>query len=75
MTFQKLRPIVITYRDYKYFNNVMYRNDILKGISNCYLEFNESGFSRAFLFMLINVSSTRTLKADICKRQSCTIYK
>ena len=45
MTFQKLKPRIINYRDYKFFDNVRYRNDLLQEISNSYLEFNDNGFS------------------------------
>ena len=48
MTFQKLKPRIINYRDCKSFNNVKYRNDLLREISNCYLKFNDNGFSGFF---------------------------
>ena len=48
MTFQNLKPRIINYRDYKFFNNVRYRNDLLHEISNSYLEFNDNGFSGFF---------------------------
>ena len=48
MTFQKLKPRIINYRDYKFFDNVRYRNDLLQEISNSYLEFNDNGFSGFF---------------------------
>ena len=46
MTFQKLKPRVINYRDYKFFDNVRYRNELLQEIS--YFEFNDNGFSTHF---------------------------
>ena len=48
MTFQKLKPRIINYRDYKFFYNVRHRNDLLQEISNSYLEFNGNGFSGFF---------------------------
>ena len=48
MTFQKLKLRIINYRDYKFFHNVRYRNDLLQEISNSYLEFNDNGFSGFF---------------------------
>ena len=42
MTFQKLKPRVMNYRDYKHFNNERFRDDLLSGISNSYLEFDNS---------------------------------
>ena len=48
MTFQKLKPRIINYRDYKFFDNVRYRNDLLQEISSSYLEFNDNGFSGFF---------------------------
>ena len=49
MTFQKLKPRIINYReDYKLFHNIRYRNDLLQEISNSYLEFNDNGFSGFF---------------------------
>ena len=48
MTFQKLKPRIINYRDYKFFDNVRYRNDLLQEISNFCLEFNDNGFSGFF---------------------------
>ena len=38
----------MNYRDYKLFDNVRYRNDLLQEISNSYLEFNDNGFSDLF---------------------------
>ena len=49
MTFQKLKPIVINYRDSKFFDNVRYKNGLLQEISNSYLEFNGNGFSGFFV--------------------------
>ena len=48
MTFQKLKPRITNYRDYNFFDNVRYRNDLLQEIYNSYLEFNDSGFSGFF---------------------------
>ena len=48
MTFQKLKPRVISYRDYKHFNNETYRNELLSGISNSCLNFDDSGFNDFF---------------------------
>ena len=48
MTFQKLKPRVISYRDYNHFNNETYRNELLSEISNSYLNFNDSGFNDFF---------------------------
>ena len=48
MTFQKLKPRIINYKDYKFFVNVRYRNDLQQEISNSYLEFNDNGFSGFF---------------------------
>ena len=48
MTFQKLKPRIINYRDYKFFDNARYRNDLLQEISGSYLEFDDNGFSGFF---------------------------
>ena len=48
MTFQKLKPRIVDYRDYKCFDNVRYRNDLLQEISNSHLEFNNNGFRDFF---------------------------
>ena len=48
MTFQKLEPRIINYRDYRFFDNVRYKNDLLQQISNSYLEFNDNGLSGFF---------------------------
>ena len=48
MTFQKLKPRIVNYRDYKFFDNARYRNDLLQEISSSYLEFNDNGFSGFF---------------------------
>ena len=48
MTFQKLKPRIMKYRDYKFFDNVRYINDFLQEISNTYLEINDNRFSGFF---------------------------
>ena len=48
ITFQKLKPRVISYKDYKHFNNEMYRNELLSEISNSCLNFDDSGFNDFF---------------------------
>ena len=48
MTFQKLQPRVISYRDYKHFSNETYRNELLSEISNSCLNFDDSGFNYFF---------------------------
>ena len=48
MTFQKLKPRVINYRDYKHFNNERFRDDLLSEISNSYLEFDNNSFDEFF---------------------------
>ena len=48
MTFQKFKPRIINYRDYKFFDNVSYRDKLLQEISNSYLKFNDNGFSGFF---------------------------
>ena len=48
MTFEKLKPRIVNYRDYKFFDNARYRNDLLQEISSSYLEFNDNGFSGFF---------------------------
>ena len=45
MTFQKLRPPVTNYRDYKHFNNKNCRKDLMTEISNSCLRFDDSGFN------------------------------
>ena len=42
MTFRKLKPRVINYRDYKHFNNERFRDDLLPEIPNSYLEFDNN---------------------------------
>ena len=48
MTFQKLKPRVISYREYNHFNNETYKNEFLSEISNSCLNFNDSGFNDFF---------------------------
>ena len=48
MTFQKLKPRVINYREYKHFNNDRYRNELLYEISNSCLNFDDTGFNDFF---------------------------
>ena len=48
MAFQKLKPRVINYRDYKHFNNERFRDDLLSEISNSYLEFDNNSFDEFF---------------------------
>ena len=48
MTFQRLKPRIINYRDYKFFDNARYRNDLLQEIPSSYLEFNDNEFSGFF---------------------------
>ena len=48
MTFRKLKPRVINYRDYKHFNNDKFRDDLLSEISNSYLEFDNNSFDEFF---------------------------
>ena len=48
MTFQKLKPRVINYRDYKHFNNERFRDDSLFEISNSYVEFDNNSFDEFF---------------------------
>ena len=48
MTFQKLKPRVINYRDYKHFDNERFRDDLLSEISNSYLEFDNNSFDEFF---------------------------
>ena len=47
MTFQKSQRI-IKYRDYNFFDNERFRNDLLQEVSNCFIEFNDSKFSGVF---------------------------
>ena len=44
MTFQKLKPSVINYRDYKHFNNERFSDDLLPERSNSYLELGNKSF-------------------------------
>ena len=48
MSFQKLKPRVINYRDYKHFNNERFRDGLLSEISNSYLEFDNNSFDEFF---------------------------
>ena len=48
MNFQKLKPRIINYRDYKFFDKVRYRNDLLQEISDSYLKFNDNWFNDFF---------------------------
>ena len=48
MTFQKLKPRVINYRDYKHFNNERFTDDLLFEISNSYLEIDNNSFDKFF---------------------------
>ena len=44
-TFEKLQPRVVTYRDYKYFENCKFRVDLLSELSKANIEENEEGLS------------------------------
>ena len=48
MTFQKLKPRIINYRDYKHFNNERFRCDLMSELSNTKLEFNNNSFTEFF---------------------------
>ena len=48
ITFQNLRPRVVNYKGYKYFDNENDRKDLLTEISNPKLGFDGSGFSEFF---------------------------
>ena len=48
MTFQKLKPRIINYRGYTFFDNARHRNDLLHEIPSSYLEFSDNGFSGFF---------------------------
>ena len=48
MTFQKLKPRVINYRDYKHFNNEKFRDDLPSEISNSHMEFDNKGSDKFF---------------------------
>ena len=48
MAFQKLKPTVINYRDYKHFNNERFRDDLLSELSNSCLEFDNNSFDEFF---------------------------
>ena len=48
MTFQKLKPRIINYRDYKHFNNGRFRCDLMSELSNTKLEFNNNSFTEFF---------------------------
>ena len=48
VTFQKLKPRVINYRDYKHFNNERFRDDLPSEISNAYLELDNNSFDEFF---------------------------
>ena len=68
----KLKLTVVNYRDYKRFNNVRYRNDLLKELSNCYLEFNDRGFSEVFLFMRTTLYQHASQKQKYAQYMSFT---
>ena len=51
MIFQKLKPRVINFRDYKHFDNKNYRKELLTGISNSSLKFDYSSFSEFFNYV------------------------
>ena len=74
MTFQKLKPKIINYRDYKFFYNVRYKNDLRQEISNSYLEFNDNGFSGFFIYIPNYFRSACTSKEEVSERQSYAIY-
>ena len=74
MTFQKVSSAVVNDRECERFDNIRYKNDILKEIYNCYLEFNNSKFSGGE-GMPNNRRSTCNLKAAVCARQSYVIHK
>ena len=44
-TFEKLQPRVVTYRDYKYFENSRFRSDLLSELSKTNIGENEEGLS------------------------------
>ena len=48
MTFEKLKPRVRNYRDYKHFNNERFRDDLMSEISTSHLEFDKNSFDKFF---------------------------
>ena len=44
-TFEKLQPIAVNYRDFKYFENCRFRAVLLSKLSNANIEENEEGLS------------------------------
>ena len=45
VTFEKLQPRVVNYRDYKCFEDVSFRADLLPKLSKANIEENEEGLS------------------------------
>ena len=52
MSYQKLKPIIISYRDYKHYNNQDFRDDLLGKINSSYPNLSEDEFEIIFLGIL-----------------------
>ena len=65
----------MNYRDYKHFSNESFRDDLLSEISNSFLEFDNNSFDEFFNYVLINVGSACASEAEVCEKESYTIYE
>ena len=74
MTFQKLKPRFINYREYKHFNSERFRDDLLSEISNSYLEFDITVLMN-FQYVPINIRSAYAAEEEVCDRESCATYE
>ena len=52
MSYQKLKPIIISYRDYKNYNNQDFRDDLLEKVNSSYPNLSEDEFENIFLGIL-----------------------
>ena len=68
MLFQKLKPRVINYRDYKHFNNERFKDDLLSEILNSYLQFNNNSFDEFFNMFRSTLGQHALQKQKYAKR-------
>ena len=74
ITFQKFRPRLINYSDYKYFGNENYRKYLLSKISNSGLSFDDSGFSEFFYLCRVTLDQHALLKQNYTRGESYVMH-
>ena len=72
-TFEKLRPRLVNYRDYKYTENGRFRTDVLSQLSKANIEENEVGLSD-FLKTCKGTLNIRALQKRKCARGNHMLF-